>query len=139
MLREWQADKNRAAYEAELTRVKDAAQARIDAAAQTGQAAEDVPVVDRLFHTFVSMAGGDFDKAYEGYKSFYTEFQSEAAPGQEQAQATTTNQAPPTLGSQHATPAGTPPTVEKYETIDDALDAFFNEQRSSGPPTIGSV
>lgn len=134
---EYRADKRRQAYDSEMERVKVSAAKRIADAQAAGQDPDDVPVDDRLFHTFVSMADGDFDRAYEGYKQFYGELRTAAsgAPPATQGQPVVP---PATLNSSNATTIA-PPVEEHYESLEDAFDAYFNEVRASAPPTVGSV
>lgn len=121
------ADKRREAYDNEMTRVKTAA-----------EAAGDIPVVDRLMHTFVSMADGDFDRAYEGYKQFYGEFKTSVNGEDPVVEGEQRVTAPATLGSANST-VTTPPIEKTYSSLDDALDDFFSEQRPSAPPTVGAT
>lgn len=121
------ADKRREAYDNEMSRVKSAA-----------EAAGDTPVVDRLFHTFVSMADGDFDRAYDGYKQFYGEFKNTVTGEPAAVEGEQRVIAPSTLGSSTSTVTA-PPVEKTYTSIDDALDDFFAETRPSAPPTVGAT
>lgn len=84
---------------------------------------------DSLFHPFVSAAEGDFDLAVEGYRSFLSRFKPAGAGESEQA--------PPAIGSDVAAQT-TPPTETAYETLDDALDAMFDEEKTA-PTVVGST
>lgn len=120
LLAELKADKDRAVYD--------------NAIADTvTKYADTVKIVPDLFHPFVHTADGDLDKAAGAYKAFYDRFATEfgvvtpppaALPG-----------APPTLGGESASGGTTPPVEKHYDSIGDALDDWFNEQRSA-PPTI---
>ena len=91
-------------------------------------------LVPTEFHPFVAGAEGDFDLALEHYKTWQQEVrqryggaptpQPEPAPAP-QALATSQTQAPP--------------VQEKYESLDDAFDAFFAEQRGTGTSPVGVV
>lgn len=130
----YEQEQQRAAYNAELATVKAQAER------------EGVKVVDELIAPFVVASDGDLRTAYQGYKKFVGEWQqafgqtpdaadqvtaAAAAESQEQ-------QPPPVLGSD-STGSTTPPTQRKYTSIDDALDDFFDEQKSPAPPAVGTT
>lgn len=129
MVKQFEADENQRAYDAELARVKAKA------------AAEGKPeVIDELIHPFV-MATGDFDKALEGYAKYYNQFRQQFSGPQDeaaQAAAAAANQPPPVIGSDSATTT-TPPVQTKYSSIDEALDDFFAEGKKAPPAPVGST
>ena len=121
LLTERRQAKQKAAYDAELARVTEAHK-------------DEVPVIADLFHPFVHAADGDFDAAYQGYKTYYAQFKSQFAPADETPAAPTP---PNTLGSDTGT-APAPPIKKTYSSIDDALDDIFDDMRSA-PPVMGGV
>ncbi len=113
-----QEQRQEAAYNAELDKIK-----------------ADKPDLDldpELFAPFVMAADGDLEVAVENYESFLTRFKPS-----EGGEPEPTPQAPPTVG-QDRTGATTPPTEKSYESLDEAMDEYFAEQRSA-PPTVGQV
>lgn len=119
MLNDWQATKQKNAYDGELARVK-------------REHEGDTPVIDALFHPFVSAADGDFDAAYEGYKQYYAQF-SQQVGGQQVA----ASPPPPVSGSDSGSPS-VPPTQPTHQSLDDALDALMDDLRTP-PPVMGGV
>lgn len=96
---------------------------------------EDVKT--ELFHPFVHAAEGDFEVAYVGYKQFLEDWKTENGGATEDPSEDEVDTAPPALGA--STAAGTtPPLQAKHQSIDEALDDFMAEQRSTAPP-VGSV
>lgn len=87
-----------------------------------------------LFHPFVAAAEGDFDAAYEQYREWDQQAQQTYGIQVPDPNAVTP---PPALGSESAA-APAPPIERKYESLDDALDAWFDE-RKSAPPVVGSA
>lgn len=85
-----------------------------------------------LFHPFVVAADGDFDQAYEAYAQFYANAKQEW--GGETQQETP----PPAIDSQTRDASATPPQEVTYDSLDSAMDAFFDEQKSP-PPTVGAA
>jgi hypothetical protein len=85
-----------------------------------------------LFHPFVVAADGDFDQAYDQYAQFYATARQEWG-GEPQAETP-----PPAIDSTTRDAAATPPQEVKYGSLDEAMDAFFDEQKSP-PPTVGAA
>lgn len=129
MVKAFEAQENQRAYDAELARIKAKA------------ATEGKPeVIDELIHPFV-MATGDFDKALEGYSKYYNQFRQQFSGPQDAAAlaaAAAANQPPPVIGSD-AVGTTTPPVQTQHASIDDALDAFFDEQKTPPPAPVGST
>ena len=84
-----------------------------------------------LFHPFVLAAEGDFDRAYEGYSKWME--QAKERFGIQVPE--TVGEPPPAMDSTTASPATTPPVEKSYESLDDAMDDFFAEQKTA-PPTV---
>lgn len=92
---------------------------------------EGTDLNEREFALSVMAAGGDFDQALDHYNersSAWTPAAPETPPAPE----------PPATIGEGLAPQ---PTEEKYDTIDDALAAYFNETRASAaaPPPVGTV
>jgi hypothetical protein len=89
----------------------------------------DVEIDKDLFHPFVAATQGDLDVALEGYKEWVS--------GAKQRFGVDVNadeippETPPQVIDQPA--SATPPQEQAYESLDEALDAFFDEQKR--PPT----
>lgn len=117
----WARDKQREeAYASELERV--------------GKANPDVEIDEELFHPFVVAAGGDFDTAIGGYAKFVEQAKSKYGVNVPDPEAVP---APPNVIDASRQSPSTPPVQEEYGTIDDAIDAFFEEQKSP-PPVVGA-
>lgn len=116
MYEEWQAQKRREAYNTELERVL--------------ALPDNKDVKANLLHPFVVAAEGDFDRAVEGYKQHF----SVETPAAEDAPETPPN----ALGSDTNT-STTPPTQQHFNSVDDALDSFFDDLKQSAPPVVGGV
>ncbi len=88
-----------------------------------------------LIHPFMHAAGGDPAVAYEGYKTFKTQFA--AAAGVAPAPAAPVAEPPPVLGGPGA-PAAAPPTSKTYrwDELGDAIDDFQSEMRAQSPPPV---
>lgn len=91
-----------------------------------------------LIDAFIYAAGGDMEQGYVGYQAFKGKFM--AANGVAPA-APADPALPPVLGTA-AAPASTPPAAPqftKYDQLDDALESFMSEQRTTAtpPPIVG--
>lgn len=95
----------------------------------------DVDLDEDLFHPFVVAADGDFETAIEGYKAWAE--QAKEKYGINVPSEGDVTPPPTTIGST-TTGNAPPPTEQNYDSIDDALDAFFDEQKSP-PVTVGNV
>ncbi len=104
---------------------------------------EGKPVLDvDLFHPFVVAANGDFDAALEGFvkwtdkakESFGIQVPENAATEEENDE----NTPPPAINSETRDSAAKPPTEKTFDSLDDALDSFFEDQKSP-PPTVGTA
>ena len=96
----------------------------------------DLEFDEELFTPFVVATEGDFDTAVEAYKSFIGNAKEKfgiKVPGEEEV---AEDPPPPVLDSDGRRPS-TPPQKENYESLDDAMDAFFAEQKAP-PPVTGS-
>lgn len=99
--------------------------------------AEHEDIVPELFHPFVHSAGGDLERAYQGYSQWLGKAKSQFGGSAEIPDSLPHEVAPPTVGgSGEAT--STPPVEKSYDSLDDALDDFFAGERSSAPPVVGS-
>ncbi len=121
----FQQEKRTKAYGEEFDRVKGSEEFK------------DVAIDKDLFHPFVVAADGDFDIAAAGYKQWHDQASAKFGlnpPSPDQIQ----DAPPPTIGQ--ATPSGgnPPPVVKQDQTLDDALDDFFTEQKTP-PTTVGPV
>ncbi len=123
VVQEFQATKQREAYEAELTRASQAY--------GEGFVPED-------FAPFVVAADGDIDTALEGYKQFMGRIQQRYQPVEP---AVEDPQAPAALGTQATGSVSTPPINKRYDSLDDALDDTLDEMRQAreAPSTVGTV
>lgn len=96
----------------------------------------DVNIKPELIAPFVAAADGDFDAAVASYKSWLEDSRKELVGHVDEPPAEI---APPTIsGDTHAAPGAAPPQEEHYESLDDALDAFFAEQKTA-PPAVGNA
>jgi hypothetical protein len=115
---EKQRTQEKAAFDAEFARVK--------AANPTVEFDESlfIPEVARL---------GDFDSAVASYQERYGPYLAwrKENPLPESTE-TTTTPAPQTVGSGEAEGGTQPPTQEKYDNLDDAIEAHFAERRATG-------
>lgn len=115
----FQTKRREEAYEAELDRVQ--------------KANPDVEIDEGLFHPFIVAAEGDFDVAIEGYKTFAETAKEKYGVNVPSPDDVPTPDPPTVVGKE--TPSASPaPTEPKNQTLDEALDDFFNEQ--SSPPTV---
>lgn len=128
MVQAFEQTEQQKAYASELARVKAVAEK------------DGVKVVDELISPFVVAADGDLATAYQGYKKFVGEWKQafgEAPSAADVEAAAPPPEAPPALGSD-ATGTTTPPVTQKYQNLDDALDAFFDETKNMPPAPVGS-
>lgn len=88
----------------------------------------------KLIAPFITAADGDMEVAFAGYTAWLAEAVGVPAAPEEP----TTAEPPPVIGSGDGAPPA-PPTVKRGQSLDAALDDFFNEQKSSAPPTVGSI
>lgn len=130
MIEEREEQQAREQYDAELARLKE----------------QDPQLNEKWFAPFVVTAEGDMDLAYEGYKAWIDDAQPQAgkegdvdAAAAEAAENVDPNaEAPPTIGSD-SQGTSTPPTEKNYETLDDAMDDFFAENRGGPAPPVGAA
>lgn len=88
--------------------------------------------IDReLFVPFVAQ-NGDFEKAAEAYHSHAKALAAKLGTGTEEVPAPTEAAAPPTVGSGEAAGTTTPPTQPRNETLDEALNGFFDDLEAQG-------
>jgi hypothetical protein len=119
MLEDYEARQQREAYERQLGAVK-AANPELD---------ED------LFHPFVIAAEGNFDDAVSRYNTYMGTVQ--AKYGQPQIEVP---DAPTTLGIGDGDGGSVvPPTAERYDSIEAALEATLAEARGGSAPAVGTV
>lgn len=128
-----QAAKQKEAYYGEIDRVT------AEHADSLPKGEDDKPQLNvDLFHPFVVAADGDFDKAWDAYEAFQSQAK-ETFGIQVPAVDEDGKPVPPTtLDSQTRDSSATPPQEVKYESLDEAMDAFFDEQKSP-PPTVGAA
>lgn len=132
-----QQEEQRKAYYSEIDRVKDANADKLPTVGE-GDEAEVQLDVD-LFHPFVVAAGGDFDAAMEGYLGWQDKAKESFGINVPETAAVEEAQEPPPVIDSSTRESGTkPPTEEKYETLDDAIDSFFEDQKNP-PPTVGTA
>lgn len=125
-----QAEEQRVAYYEEIDRVT---KEHVDDLPKDAEGKAELDV--DLFHPFVVAEGGDFDRAFAAYNQFYEnakkKFGIQVPDGE--------NVEPPTtIDSQTRDASATPPQETNYESLDDAIDAFLDEQHAP-PPTVGGV
>lgn len=128
-------EKQREAYYSEIDRIKDE---RSDDLPKEGEGDEEKVVLDvDLFHPFVVAANGDFDTAADAYLKWLGQAKEkfgiqvpESAEGDEKI--------PPVIDSQTRDSGAKPPQKPEYADLDEAMDAFFDEQKTP-PPTVGSA
>lgn len=104
-------------------------------------------VLDRDLYVPLVAKHGDFDAATTEYKDRFAGYaayraqQAEASATAGEGAGATGDPAPPTLGSEAAGGGAAPPVQEQYESVNDSIDAFFDEQRAAGqsaaPPVAG--
>ncbi len=92
-----------------------------------------LPNGEAVFHGYVAATEGDLVKAYEGWKVW-----ADAASGALPAPPAADAGAPPVVGSD-AAGSTAPPVQPGKQTLDQALNDFFNEQRAAAPPPVGTV
>lgn len=128
-----QAEKQKAAYYEEIDRV-------------TQEHADDLPKgedekpqlnVD-LFHPFVVSADGDFDKAWDAYAAFQSQAKETFGIKVPEVGEDGKPIPPTAIDSQTRDASATPPQEVKYGSLDEAMDAFFDEQKTP-PPTVGAA
>lgn len=125
-----QQEDQRKAYYEEIDRVK------TDYADKLPKDEEGNPQLNvDIFHPFVLTAQGDFDAAAEAFLSWRDTAKSEFGINIPNADDV---DAPPVINSDTKNASGKPPQTEEYESLDDAMDAFFKEQ-DSPPPTVGTA
>lgn len=126
-----QAEEQRQAYYSEIERVK------TENAETLPKDEEGNPRLNvDLFHPFVVAADGDFDAAFEAYTEFYSQAKNEfgiQVPSGEEVEVP-----PATINSETRDAGETPPQEVKYDSLEDAMDAFFDEQNAP-PPTVGTA
>lgn len=93
----------------------------------------DVNIVEELFYPFISAAEGDWDIAVQTYKTWADKAQDAFGGADIPDEINLDNTPPPTLSPETGTTA--PPQQEKYENLDDAMDAWFAETKGA-PPTV---
>jgi hypothetical protein len=121
MLEDYEARQRSDAYSAKLAEVK-AAHTDLD---------------EELFHPFVIAADGDFGQAVARYRAYVEQFKAKHGVSPEVPQVP---DAPATLGlSGGDGPAVPPPTTERYDSLDAALDATLAEMRTGSAPAVGTV
>lgn len=110
-------------YRADLERIK-------------GKLGEGDELDEDEFALSVIAAEGDVDQAYEHYQQRMAKFR----PSKEET-VEETPKAPDVLGTQPGAGGGTAdaPVIEKYDSLDDAFDAYFAEQQASAPTPVGAV
>lgn len=97
----------------------------------------DAGVKRELFDPFVASAEGNLEAALEGYTAWATAAQAEFGPPPPEGEAPAP--APPALTGETGG-VSTPPTEKDYgRNIDAAVDDFFNEQKASAPPVVGTA
>jgi hypothetical protein len=111
------------AFNAEIDRIK--------------QDKPDLDLRPDLFYPFVTAADGDLDVAVENYEQFLNEFKGTATPPPTEEAPDPAESAPATVGTDR-TGTSVPPTEQNYGSMDEALDAFFDEQ-DQPPTTVGNV
>lgn len=94
----------------------------------------DAHLDDDHFHSFVVAADGDFDQAaLEWKQSGWPEF----IASREQVTPAEVPDLPPTTIPEGGGHSEQP--VQQNESLNDAIDGFFAEQREQAPPAVGSV
>lgn len=97
----------------------------------------DLEIDEKLFDPFVVAADGNFDVAVAGYEDFVnTAKQKFGLEVGDLSSVDAGNAAPAVIDSSSSAPS-TPPQQQSYESLDDAMDAFFAEQNAP-PPVVGS-
>lgn len=122
-----EAEEQRAAYYEEVDRVT---KEHADALPKNDEGEPQLNV--DLFHPFVVAADGDFDQAWASFEQFYTNAKKEWGAPQEG------ETPPPAIDSQTRDASTTPPQEVEYKSLDEAMDAWFDEQKSP-PPTVGAA
>lgn len=129
---EQEQEKQRVAYYAEIDRVKEEYADELPKVGEGDEAEVNLNV--DLFHPFVVAANGDFDAAAKAYIQWLGEAQEQfgiKVPDNVETP-------PPTIDSQTRDAGATPPQSKEGQSLDEALDEFFEEQKSP-PPTVGSA
>jgi len=133
-----QQEEQKKAYYSEIDRVKEEHADRLPKTGE-GDDAEVVLDVD-LFHPFVVAANGDFDQAIEAYASWQDKAKETfgiQVPESASAEGESTDP-PPVIDSTTRDASATPPTEKTYDSLDDAIDDFFADQKNP-PPTVGTA
>lgn len=121
MLQSWEQEQQEKAYNEHLTALK--------------EANPDVKIDDALFQPFAVATQGDLDLALAGYRNFIERARAEFGQAPESVTTNQTNQGPPpAIGS--TTGATAPPTVPTGQSLDEAINDFFNEQRAQGNSVV---
>lgn len=118
---QFEADESAAAYQAEKT--------------QFLSQDENKDIDGKLLDPFVAAAEGDWNLAAQAYRAFRDSWAETHGSSEEQPPA----DPPPAVIGAEAASTTAPPVQHKYPSFDAALDAFFDEQRASAPPTVGAV
>lgn len=129
-------EKQREAYYSEIDRVKAERGDDLPQTAVEGEEDKTEAVLDvDLFHPFVVAANGDFDSAAEAYIKWIGQAKEQFGVKVPEGEV----DVPPTaINSETKDASVKPPQVKEGQSLDDALDDFFNEQKSP-PPTVGSA
>lgn len=126
-------ERQKEAYYSEIDRVKSE---RGNDLPQEGEGDEAKPVLDvDLFHPFVVAAEGDFDAAAEAYIKFLGQAKEQFGI---KVPDTPTDSPPQVVNSETRDAGPTPPQSKEGQSLDEALDEFFNEQKAP-PPTVGAA
>lgn len=126
------AKNQREAYQAELDKTIEAHKAEL-----TPEGAEGPQFDKELFHPFVVASQGDFEKAFTAYQNFQNQAKEKwgiQVPDTGDGKTTP----PPVMNSTTKASGTKPPQEVKYESLDEAMDAFF-EEANQAPPTVGSA
>lgn len=127
MLKAFEDNESKQAYDAELARLK--AKATAD---------NTQPVIDELIAPFIVATNGDFDRAYQGYAKHYDQFRQQFGGAPAATTEVVVDTPPAVLGSDSAQQT-TPPVQAKFTSLDDAMDSYFDEQKVSPPAPVGST
>lgn len=129
-------EKQREAYYNEIDRVKSERGEELPQVAVEGEDDKTEPNLDvDLFHPFVVAANGDFDDAAEAYIKWIGQAKEQFGVQIPEGEV----EVPPTaINSETRDSSVTPPQSKEGQTLDEALDDFFAEQKSP-PPTVGSA
>ena len=90
---------------------------------------------EELFYPFVVASNGDFDVAAQAYKDYAAKAQAEFGIQVPSPDDIVPPSSPPVIGGSQQHTA--PPQQKEYKDLNDAMDAFFNEQRQA-PQVVGA-